>query len=74
MNKRIAIFVDDSNYNNIDISHPENGNPGIGGTEYCFANLIYALKKYSNNYIGLYHTGNCRFPDCDCEYIVENIY
>lgn len=71
---QISVFIDDKAYRNVDISHPENGNPGIGGTEYCFANLIYALKKYTDFNVQLFHTGNNIFPYCNRVVVVSDIF
>lgn len=73
-NLAISIFCDDRNYSNIDLSHPELGNPGVGGTEYCFAYLIYALKKYTNISVTLYKTGSSSFPVSDSVILVNDIY
>lgn len=73
MNK-IALFVDDNIFHDIDISKPQKGNPGIGGTEYCFAMLTWILKKYTDTWVAVFHTGNNMFPKCDFELKVHSIY
>lgn len=70
----VAVFVDDKGYNNIDISEPNKGNPGIGGTEYCFAMLLWALKEYTEEKVTLFHTGDNRFPECANVEKVESVY
>ena len=70
---RVAVFVDDLNYSCVDISQPEKGNPGVGGTEYCFATLIYALKNYTKIEVILFHTGYNIFPKVDDEIHVTSI-
>lgn len=42
---KIGIIFDDSKYSNLDFSCPYEGNPGIGGTEYCFTMLIFYYAK-----------------------------
>lgn len=71
---KVAVFVDDKGYNNIDISSPNKGNPGIGGTEYCFAMLLWALQEYSKEEIFLFQTGNNKFPSCSHIEYVESLY
>ena len=66
MNKRfkIAFFLDDKDCD-IDLSLPELGNPGIGGTEYLMVSTPYYLKKYIAKHISpiIYHTNvNTKFP------------
>ena len=43
---KIGIFLDNSDIVGVDLSRPDLGNPGIGGTEYCFLILAHSLKKY----------------------------
>lgn len=73
-NLSVSIFCDDKNYSFVDLSHPELGNPGVGGTEYCFATLVYALKRFTDIEVTLYKTGNSTFPNCDSVIVVEDIY
>ncbi|MGN0347059.1 MAG: glycosyltransferase family 4 protein [Lachnospiraceae bacterium] len=42
---KIAMLFQDNGIRDKDLSHPEKGNPGIGGTEYCFLMLAYYLQK-----------------------------
>lgn len=53
---KIGILFDDAGFRNIDFRYPENGNPGIGGTQFCFLMLI---RYYSNinrtNELIVYH-------------------
>jgi glycosyltransferase involved in cell wall biosynthesis len=41
----IAFLMDDSHVQGADLTDPELGNPGIGGTEYAFVSLAYELAK-----------------------------
>lgn len=43
---KIGIFLDNIGIEGVDLSRPDLGNPGVGGTEYCFSVLVYSLKKY----------------------------
>ena len=40
---RAAVILDDSGFSNIDLSHPERGNPGIGGTWFEMGMLLRYL-------------------------------
>lgn len=42
---RIAIYYDDSGSKGLDLSSPEHGNPGVGGTQFCFLMLMKYLAK-----------------------------
>lgn len=68
--KRIGILFDDSKIIPLDLSNPTNGNPGIGGTEYCFAMLIYYCSYYLKQYkvMVFHYNEQVRFSDN-----VENI-
>ncbi len=48
--KKIAIEIQDSKYKNLDLSKPNEGNIGIGGSEYLFCLLGYELSNMSNSY------------------------
>ncbi|NEQ65480.1 MAG: glycosyltransferase family 4 protein [Symploca sp. SIO2D2] len=49
--KRIAFHLPNRNIPSADLSNPESGNPGIGGTHFLFAALPYYLNKYFFNVI-----------------------
>ncbi|MCR5309715.1 MAG: glycosyltransferase [Bacilli bacterium] len=52
---RIAIFYHDYGTETLDCSRPDLGNPGLGGTQYCFLMLAYFYaKKYINDTIDLF--------------------
>lgn len=42
---RISFYLPNKNFANVDCSHPELGNPGIGGTEYMVVSVAYYLEK-----------------------------
>ncbi len=52
---KIGVLVNDKGISNIDMRHPENGNPGIGGTLYCFISLLYFLTMYGNQELTVFH-------------------
>lgn len=39
-------FLRNANVADVDLRHPEDGNPGVGGTHFGFVSLTYYLKKY----------------------------
>jgi glycosyltransferase involved in cell wall biosynthesis len=47
---KIAFYFSNTGLGSIDCSKPLNGNPGIGGTQYCFLLLIDSLKRYKPEY------------------------
>lgn len=47
---KIAFYLENKNLSNIDCSNLENGNPGIGGTEYIIQATIYYLTKLAPQY------------------------
>lgn len=61
----IAIELLDTNLHNVDMSHPEDGNPGIGGSEWLFLMLArYLQTNYDENYrISVYHYSECKIPE-----------
>lgn len=48
---KIAFYLANNLIKNIDTRNPEQGNPGIGGTEYNFITLPYFIQKYNFNTI-----------------------
>lgn len=58
---RIGIKLEDGRFDGVDISHPENGNPGVGGTTYEEILLARSLQMYYSNReieVVLYHTND----------------
>ncbi|HYX07312.1 MAG TPA: glycosyltransferase family 4 protein, partial [Bacteroidales bacterium] len=43
---KVGFYINNDGISEIDLSKPENGNPGIGGTHYLFVSVPYYLKKY----------------------------
>lgn len=52
---KIGLLLDDTAFSRLDLTTPELGNPGIGGTEYEFLMLAKYLGKNKNVYVALYH-------------------
>lgn len=73
---RIAIYIDDAGIRDIDISRPDKGNPGVGGTPFCFAILAYYLKYFHPEInIGIFHRNNSVvWPKTDDSYVTDDVY
>lgn len=61
----VALELRDKDLYGLDLSHPENGNPGIGGSEWLFLMLaqylqIFYAKKYR---ISIFHYSDCKIPE-----------
>jgi len=72
---KISFYVDLKNYENIDLRNLENGNPGIGGTEYCFLLLINQLELSTSNhqFTLIHNSNNSILPAIDSKY-VSNLF
>jgi len=71
---KIAFFLDDKDFD-IDLSSPELGNPGIGGTDYLMVSTPFYLNKYKAKDILpiIYHTNvNTRLPSNLETVLVDN--
>lgn len=60
---KLAILFQEDETEHMDLSHPEDGNPGVGGTAFCFLLLM----KYLNHYrdavdYTVYHIKENRLP------------
>lgn len=57
---RIAIYYDDSGSQELDLSSPEKGNPGVGGTQFCFLMLMNYLKRHlkKDDMLFVYHSND----------------
>lgn len=62
---RIGIELPDRKLTDVDLSHPEKGNPGVGGSEFLFALLAYFLNKSAKEKfeICVIHYGNTKLPE-----------
>lgn len=60
---KIAFYFDDPYLTPADYSQPQLGNPGIGGTQYCFLLLMYHLRLIKSAYeLTVYHYSDSVFP------------
>ncbi len=70
---KLGMLLEDKRITDVDLSCPQNGNPGIGGTSYMFLQLAHFLNKYDKNIeITLYRSGKCKVEDFLNEEQVEN--
>ena len=74
---KVGIELPDENIFNVDLSSPELGNPGVGGSEYLFILLANELKKHSID-ITVYHYShnllNNDLVDCIVKDNIEMIH
>lgn len=45
---KLAILFQEDEMEHMDLSHPESGNPGVGGTAFCFLLLMKYLNQYQD--------------------------
>ena len=70
---RVALELNDKSIAGVDLRHPEEGNPGVGGSEYLFALLAYALHRNSDSIeVTIYHYRNMKLPQGIREIIVKS--
>jgi glycosyltransferase involved in cell wall biosynthesis len=71
---RIAIYIDNSQLEDVNFSDPEAGNPGCGGTEFLLAVLPYYLRKYSKTLkVNIFARKCGRFPQGVKVFVVESV-
>lgn len=46
---KVGLYLVNKGYNGVDLSKPEDGNPGIGGTQYNFITLPFYYMKFFDN-------------------------
>lgn len=46
----------------MDLSRPDRGNPGVGGTAYCFLMLIYYLRLFEDIEVTVFHYNENQLP------------
>ena len=76
---KIGIVVEDSGLYDIDFSHVNEGNPGVGGTVYEEVLLAYTLTKNNEATVVLYVHNNNKYFDgakivcinCDAELLQD---
>ena len=59
---KIYLFLEDQGIKGVDLSQPQNGNPGIGGTQFLFVALAYELAMKDKYDITLVHYQKQQFP------------
>lgn len=63
---KIAIYINNENITDIDCINLKNGNPGIGGTEYCILLLAQVFKEYyPEDFLVLIASKKGKFPKVD---------
>lgn len=72
----VGIELCDIGYNNVDMSRPDIGNPGIGGSEYLFLQLAFYLHEFYDNYnvILIHYNKGSQLPKEIENVVVENNY
>jgi glycosyltransferase involved in cell wall biosynthesis len=61
--KKIAFYFQDKGFSGLDLSTPEEGNNGVGGTQYCFIMVARYLALSPQNKIIFYHYHPNILPD-----------
>lgn len=70
---RVGVYFKDAHIENENYKYPEKGNPGTGGTQYCFLMLMRYLKlMYNDVEIVCYHLHPQHFPDGVIGELVED--
>lgn len=62
MKVKIYLLLEDKGIKGLDLSKPENGNPGIGGTQFLFVALANELSKYSDFDVNIIHYREQKLP------------
>lgn len=72
---KIGIIYDDVAKDNLDCRFPYLGNPGVGGTQYCFLMLFYYISKYNPELdINVYRYKNLDYKaELPCKDIINYI-
>lgn len=68
---KIGVEIPDEKFSGIDLSNPELGNPGVGGSEYLFTLLASQLKKRGLD-ITIYHYSENTLPENSRDYMVKD--
>ena len=61
---RVGLYLENRNITNVDLTTPELGNPGCGGTEFLFVALAHymATSSQANNDVYLFANSTKRLP------------
>lgn len=69
---KLGIFLNDKGINKLDFRHPELGNPGVGGTLFCFLLLIQNAGNYfQDTEITVFHYNNNILPEHVREELID---
>lgn len=60
---KVGLLLEDQGFDSLDVSRPEEGNPGIGGTAYCFLLLGKFLAEEKDMTVTYYHFRGNRLPN-----------
>lgn len=70
---KIGMIFEDSGIYRLDLRNPENGNPGVGGTQFCFLMLARYLKLiYNNLEVTMYHYNDNTLPEGIISKVIKN--
>lgn len=69
---KIGFLLDDRGFENVDLSKPRCGNPGVGGTQFCFAMLMDALCRNNQFTIHCFHFNLNKLPSGVTESMVRD--
>lgn len=69
---KVALYLDDNGFHDLDLRFPEKGNNGVGGTQYCFLMLAYELVKNTNIEVCIYHHNTNHLPVGTVDRIVRD--
>ena len=72
---KVGLYINDNSdakFSKIDLSSPQFGNPGIGGTEYEFVLLAYALAAFSDAEVNFYHCNENKLSEGVNNWIVRD--
>lgn len=60
---KIGLLLNDSGFTDKDLSMPEKGNPGVGGTQFCFIMLLKYLIIEGRHEVYCYHYNDNSLPE-----------
>lgn len=69
---KISFYLNDSGYKNIDLSKPNIGNPGVAGTQYSFAMILFNYSLRYNDEIYFFHTNKSNLYSFNVKCVVAN--
>ena len=67
---KVGLLLNDIGFSGIDLSNPWTGNPGIGGTQYCFVMLGKALVEASEYEVVCFHYNDTNNLDSKIESVI----